>query len=260
MFRNDLKIHIPTDEEEAAIQEDIALDPDAPELDADWFARARPAIEVEPRLVEHSLIRKTAEKYQANGYDVSKEAPLDFFPGLRADLIARKAGRTKVIEIKSWTSLAADPRIARLADIIDSKPGWTFELVFVGETENGKLNDDTPPLEPHKILRRIQRAEKKLHSEHTSDAFALAWSACAAAIKALIAIEGVHRPDIASATYILNSPRCLGAISPGKRLNLDNLHIYRNIAAWNFTHPDLTPELVTTLITTARKLTTQLTA
>lgn len=260
MFRNELEIHVPTDEEEAAIQEDIALDPDAPELDADWFARARPAIEVEPRLVEHSLIRKTAEKYQANGYDVSKEAPLDFIPGFRADLIARKAGRTKVIEIKSWTSLAADPGIARLADIIDSKPGWTFELIFVGEPENGKLNDDTPPLEPHKILRRIQRAEKKLHSEHISDAFALAWSACAAAIKALIAIEGVHSPDITSATYILNSPRCLGTLSTGKRLNLTDLQKYRNAIAHGFTHPDLDERTVADLIATARKLTTELTA
>ena len=52
MFRNELEIHIPTDEEEAAIQEDIALDPDAPELTAEDWARARPAIEVAPHLVE----------------------------------------------------------------------------------------------------------------------------------------------------------------------------------------------------------------
>ncbi len=260
MFRNELEIHIPTDEEEAAIQKDIALDPDAPELDADWFARARPAIEVEPRLVEHSLIRKTAGKYQAKGYDVSKEVPLDFIPGFRADLIVRKAGRTKVIEIKSWTSLAADPRIARIANIIDSKPEWTFELIFVGETENGKLTDDTPPLEPYKILHRIRCAEKKLHSEHTSDAFALAWSACAAATRALIAAEGVFRPDIAPVTYTLARPGPLKAIPSGQRLNPDNLRKYRNVAARNFTHPDLTPKMVTTLIAAATAITSQLAA
>ena len=37
-----------TDEEEAAIQAGIAADPDAFELDEEWFARARPAMEVEP--------------------------------------------------------------------------------------------------------------------------------------------------------------------------------------------------------------------
>lgn len=36
----------PTDEEEAAIQDGIAADPDAFELDAEWFATAKTAKEV----------------------------------------------------------------------------------------------------------------------------------------------------------------------------------------------------------------------
>ena len=52
----------PTDEEEAEIQRHIAEDPDAPEMtDEDW-ARARPAIEVEPELVEWSLRRRGKQK------------------------------------------------------------------------------------------------------------------------------------------------------------------------------------------------------
>ncbi len=38
--------------EEAAINAGIAADPDAFELDDEWFARARPAIEVMPEFVE----------------------------------------------------------------------------------------------------------------------------------------------------------------------------------------------------------------
>ena len=52
----------PTDEEEAEIQRQIAEDPDAPEwTDEDW-ARARPAIEVHPELVEWSLRRRGKQK------------------------------------------------------------------------------------------------------------------------------------------------------------------------------------------------------
>ena len=43
----------PTPEEDAAINAGIATDPDAPELDDAWFARAIPAIEVESELVKH---------------------------------------------------------------------------------------------------------------------------------------------------------------------------------------------------------------
>jgi uncharacterized protein (DUF4415 family) len=45
-------IHWPTDEEEAAIQRGIAADPDAPEWTDEDFARARPAREAVPEIVE----------------------------------------------------------------------------------------------------------------------------------------------------------------------------------------------------------------
>ena len=41
--------------EEAAINAGIAADPDAFEADAEWFAKARPAIEVDPELVKAHL-------------------------------------------------------------------------------------------------------------------------------------------------------------------------------------------------------------
>ncbi len=41
-------VHRPSAEESARINAGIAADPDAQELDADWFKRARPAHEVEP--------------------------------------------------------------------------------------------------------------------------------------------------------------------------------------------------------------------
>ncbi len=41
-------IHLPDAEEEAQINAGIAADPDNPELDAEWFKRARPAREVMP--------------------------------------------------------------------------------------------------------------------------------------------------------------------------------------------------------------------
>ena len=45
----------PTGEEEAAIDQGIADDPDTFELDEQWFKRARPATEAEPDLVERRL-------------------------------------------------------------------------------------------------------------------------------------------------------------------------------------------------------------
>jgi uncharacterized protein (DUF4415 family) len=52
----------PTPKEEEEISRGIALDPDALELDDEWFARARPAVEVHPELVEYSLRRRGKQK------------------------------------------------------------------------------------------------------------------------------------------------------------------------------------------------------
>ena len=52
----------PTDEEEAEIQRQIAKDPDAPEWTEEDWARAKPAIEVHPELVEWSLRRRGKQK------------------------------------------------------------------------------------------------------------------------------------------------------------------------------------------------------
>ncbi len=242
--------------EEIAIEVGILRDPDNPEWTAEDFARARPAIEVVPHLVEHSIIRKIAVEYLDKGYDVSKEVSLDFFPGFRADLVVQNGDESKVIEVKSWSSLVADNRIAQLANIIYSKPDWTFELIFVGEPDKRDAPADTP----ENILHRIEQAEKILDSERPGAAFMLAWSACAAATKALAATEGVPRLDIAPATYILNRPRHLGAIAKGEYLNPNNLREYRNVISHFLNHDDLSADMVTALIATARNLTNELTA
>lgn len=48
----------PTPEEDAAINAGIAADPDSRELDAEWFAKAKPASEVLPPEMYAALIAK----------------------------------------------------------------------------------------------------------------------------------------------------------------------------------------------------------
>ena len=53
---------VPTPEEDAAINAGIAADPDAQELDDAWFARARPASMVDPKLVERARRARRKDK------------------------------------------------------------------------------------------------------------------------------------------------------------------------------------------------------
>ena len=54
----------PTDEEESEINQGIADDADAPELDDEWFANARPATEVVPHIVEEYRRTRGQQKKQ----------------------------------------------------------------------------------------------------------------------------------------------------------------------------------------------------
>ena len=65
---------------------------------------------------EYLLTLKTAEEYRSKGYEVLRDAALDFLPGYRADLLVKKGDEVKVIEVKTRSSLAADPKIAQWRD------------------------------------------------------------------------------------------------------------------------------------------------
>ena len=162
---------------------------------------------------EYLLTRKTAEEYRSKGYEVLLEAPLDFMPGFRADLLVRKGDEARVIEVKSRPSLAADPKIRELARLIESMPGWTFELVLVGEPEKVDSPEGARAFESAGILQRIEEAERSLQAELPEAAFLLAWSASEAVIRELLTAQGVSSKSITSPGYVLDQGIYHGVIS-----------------------------------------------
>ena len=203
---------------------------------------------------EYLLARKTAEEYRSNGYDVQLEVSLDFFPGFRADLVVRKGDEVKVIEVKSRPSLAADPRISELAKLIESKPGWSFELVLVGEPERVDSPAGALPFEGQGILRRLEQAKMSLEAGIPEAAFLLAWSAGEAALRELIAAEGVSDSRITSPLFVLDQAVFRGVISREEYDSLAGMLRFRNAIVHGFSADDLSDALVTELIGTIRSI------
>ena len=205
---------------------------------------------------EYLLTQKTAEEYRSNGYEVQLAASLDFFPNFRADLLVRKGDEVKVIEVKSRPSLAADPKITELARLIDSKPGWSFELLLVSEPENVDSPAGARSFEAEGIVQRIEQAEKSLRAGIPEAAFLLAWSACEAATRDLIAAEGVSNTRITSPRFVLDQAVYHGVISREEYDNLVGMLKYRNAIVHGFNPGDFDAELVTELIETVRRIVT----
>ena len=205
---------------------------------------------------EYLLTRKTAEKYRSEGYEVLLEASLDFMPGFIADLLVRKGDETKVIEVKSRPSLAADPKISELARFIETKPGWTFELVLVGEPEKVDSPEGARSFEGDEILQRIDEAEKSLHAKVPEAAFLLAWAASEAVIRELLSAQGVSGKGITSPGHILDQGIYHGVISRNDHDTLTRMRKYRNAIVHGFGTDDFNGELVTELIATVRRIMT----
>ena len=203
---------------------------------------------------EKLLVDKTAEEYRSKGYEVSRETQLDFLPGFRTDLVVRKGDEVKVIEVKSRASLAANDRITELARAIYAKPGWSFELLMVGEPEQLDSPEGAQSFEDQKIVRRIEEAEKALAAGLSEAAFLLAWSAGEAAVRALLASHGIPQRGITTPGYVLDQSIFHGVISAKEYHSLTDMLKYRNAIVHGYSVSDFSDELVTKLIDTARHL------
>lgn len=206
-------------------------------------------------ILESLLADQTAEEYRRKGYEVSREAQLDFLPGFRPDLIVRKDDQVTVIEVKARSSLAANPKIRELAQIIHSKPGWSFELLLVSEPEKLDPPNGAQPFEAESILQRVEEAERALESGLSEAAFLLAWSACEAAIRALIAAQGISSTSITTPNYVLNQAAFHGVISRDEHRNLTGMLRYRNAIVHGFAVDDFSDQLTTDLIEIVRGMT-----
>ena len=203
---------------------------------------------------EYLLARKTAEEYRSKGYEVLLDAPLDFLPGFTADLLVRKGDEVRVIEVKSRPSLAADPKISELARLIESKPGWSFELLLVSEPEKLDSPEGARSFESGKIRQRVEEAESSLRAGSSEAAFLLAWSASEAAIRELLTAQGVSSTSITSPGYVLDQGIYHGVISRDDHDALTHMRKYRNAIVHGFGTDDFSDELVTGLIETIRRI------
>lgn len=203
---------------------------------------------------EYLLTRKTAEEYRRKGYEVALDAPLDFFPGCRADLLASKADEVRVIEVKSRSSLAANPRIREMAQAVDAKPGWSFELLLVAEPEKLDSPEGAAWFDRDRTLQRIEDAEKALASGASESALLLAWSAAEAATRILVADQEGSNRDINAPGYFLDQAVFLGFISHEEYERLVMVKQYRNAIVHAFTHGGFSADLVRETIAIARRL------
>jgi REase_AHJR-like protein len=207
--------------------------------------------------LERQRARAIAEEYRSRGYAVIEEPSPDqlpeFLSGYTPDLLIRKGNEAVVVEVKSRSSLAKDPRVRDLARLLQAKPNWRFELVVLGEEGNLSSPEGTRPFEREDILRNIEAAERLLDSGFSEAALLLAWPTLEAILRLLTGEEGLLL-DRLTPLNILKQAVINGVISRDDYSFLMNVMKYRNALAHGFKTIEFDSALVKDLINTTKRL------
>lgn len=86
--------------------------------------------------LESERARAIAEDYRNEGFEViehpSEQQLPSFLSAYQPDLLIRKNDETVVVEVKTRASLAQQPYLGEMSELLRERPGWRFELVMVG--------------------------------------------------------------------------------------------------------------------------------
>lgn len=205
-------------------------------------------------IAEEQIADIMAAEYQAKGYKVTRDAPLEFLPGYRADLLLEKGDEKKVIAVKARASLSANPAFRQFERIIKAQPGWSFELLVVGEPERLAPAENPQPLDESGILNRLDQAETALDTGLPEAALLLAWAGAQALVRIMVEAEGVAIKRVTTPDYVLSYAVYLGAIDRDNADRLRQIAECRNSIAHGFEVSDFTGALVAELIAIVKSL------
>jgi hypothetical protein len=141
--------------------------------------------------------RLIAKRFEERGYLVQIDPPPVAIPfslgGYRPDILAEKAGEHIIIEVKTAGVPVDTDFYVELDERVQQHPGWKFLLVTVSdlELENEGASGSLVPAD--EIETSLARIDRLLESDEAAGlAFPLLWTAMVAALRLLLAKEGLE--------------------------------------------------------------------
>ncbi|CAN5563571.1 hypothetical protein BH10CHL1_BH10CHL1_07210 [soil metagenome] len=159
--------------------------------------------------LERRRLLELAREYRKLGYEVitepTQEQLPDFLATLQPDMIASNQQEHVVIEVKSQRTLTNSPELKEIANAIQGKNGWRFELVVTNPREKDWIKTTSDSLlNRSEVLYRLQEARHLSEQEHGEAAFLLAWSAVEAVLRNLVAKVAVSSEHATSESIVKN--------------------------------------------------------
>ena len=202
--------------------------------------------------LEQQKIDELVSEYQGKGYAVRVRPPVDQLPDfLRAfepDLVATSSRDNVVVEVKTPSTNDAG-QLTRLAEAVESQPGWHLEFVFVNHPVAAEIPSEEQLAPEAQVNRLLSSAEALFANGEVEAAAMLAWSA-AETILRRSAQSAAPELERQSSARVLKHLYSLGRIEHETFEKLLRLMQFRNAVAHGFeprtaapSIPDVVPDI-----------------
>jgi hypothetical protein len=195
--------------------------------------------------------------YQRQGYTViDAPTPADLPEVLapyRPALLLRKGSDTVLVVVRSRTALTHAPQIRELSRVIHTLPGWTFELIVVGDDELRVAPTGARPFTRAEILQGMAAAERLVATGFAEAALVCAWALAEATVRLLLEEDGLPSEE-ATPSALLKTAVMQGIVAREEYQGLLRALPYRNAAVHGFTMEDFDPHLVHDLLQITHQL------
>ena len=178
-------------------------------------------------------IKEIAKDYKSKGYEVFIEPNYsilpDFLRNFNADLIALSENDNVIVEVKSSDSQIDYKILEELANIVNSKQNWRFEMVFTNPKKQSNLSNSLTLIDSVKIDSRLVDINNLVENNSLEPAFLLGWATLEASIRTkLITLKFKEEILQKAPLHLLKSLYSLGVINQTQLKKLEVLNQKRN--------------------------------
>lgn len=136
---------------------------------------------MEHRNLENSKIRQVARNYEKKGYKViveprGKDVP-SFIKNYQPDIIALSEAENVVIEVKTRSDFSTIESLRDVADVINSKDNWRFELIVTRSKQLDQPQPEKANLDLLQIKDILKASKELMNRKLFSPAFIICWAA-----------------------------------------------------------------------------------
>ncbi|WP_337176128.1 hypothetical protein [Paludisphaera sp.] len=206
------------------------------------------------------LLEGLAERYRRQGYKVTVRPDRSALPPFARDytieLMAEGPGGNVLVSAKpSAEELARDESIADLADVVEKKPGWRFDLALLGPPAFPRpARQDATDMTRQRIEETLGKARSMYDGGFEPQAVVAAWSALESAMRHRLRSMGREAGFGTPAQGMLSALISAGEIDHAEFHDLEDISRLRNVIVHGFEPPPIGRDAIELTDEIARRL------